>query len=97
MVNFNPGFDFFFSIHFRASNHQIYPLWLLIVHNKNENEWAFYAFYSYLNSNFELAPVYLNPASSPGLFPYEVDLNPPLLIGLPGIRPRSISVFKSVT
>ena len=23
---------------------------------------AFYAFYSYLNSNFELAPGYLNPA-----------------------------------
>ena len=39
---------------------------------------AFYAFYSYLNLKFELAPVYLNPA---------------LLIGLPGIRPRSISVF----
>ena len=32
---------------------------------------AFYAFYSYLNSNFEPAPGYLNPA---------------LLIGLPGIR-----------
>ena len=32
---------------------------------------AFYAFYSYLNSNFELAPGYFNPA---------------LLIGLPGIR-----------
>ena len=43
---------------------------------------GFYAFYSYLNLKFELAPVYLNPA---------------LLIGLPGIRPRSISVFKSVT